>query len=582
MNNSLSVSTSKYDVRRIKGKGRFKLALKYGQPFLITMAICFLGLFAGANDKAVIVRTEANKMAEITLTATRSYADPFNEVLLDAVFTDPKGKELKVPGFWAGGNVWKVRYSSAVVGNHRFRTVCSVAGDKGLQGITGKVTVKKYKGENLLYQRGPLKIADDKRHFAYADGTPFFWLGDTWWMGLTKRLQWPEEVKELAANRKEKGFNVIQIVAGLYPDMPAFDERGANEAGFPWDTAYTAIRPEYFNAADERIIFLSEEGFVPCVVGAWGYHLPWVSTQKMKQHWRYLIARWGALPVVWCAAGETTMPYYLSKSKEADRELQKVEWTKVIQYMRETDPFHRVITTHPARTARASVTDPSVLDFDMHQSGHGSVASKQSALAIEGWRTGPVMPVLSGESRYEALAIPIPLPASAARQAFWAHTLNSGFAGHTYGANGIWQVNRRDKPYGASPGGNNWGITPWDDAMNLAGSAQLGAARKLIESLPQWHRFEPRPELITGWSGKDTSLLVVAGEQTALAYLPSPGTIKVRLSATPGVKYTACWFDPVTGRKQEDFTLLSDHAGDVTASSPVTQQDWVLTLKKRP
>ena len=33
----------------------------------------------------------------------------------------------------------------------------------------------------------------------------------------------------------------------------------------------------------------------------------------MKKHWRYLAARYGALPVVWCAAGEVNLPYYLEK-----------------------------------------------------------------------------------------------------------------------------------------------------------------------------------------------------------------------------------------------------------------------------
>ncbi len=63
----------------------------------------------------------------------------------------------------------------------------------------------------------------------------FCWLADTWWMGLCDRLAWPEDFQRLTADRREKGFNVIQIVAGLYPDMPAFDQRGRNEAGFPWE-----------------------------------------------------------------------------------------------------------------------------------------------------------------------------------------------------------------------------------------------------------------------------------------------------------------------------------------------------------
>lgn len=445
-------------------------------------------------------------MVELPFTASRSRGDPFNEVTLDVVFSDPAGRKLRVPAFWAGKNVWKVRYASPLQGTHTFRSECQEAQDTGLHGIAGKVEVTPYTGKNPLFLHGALRVADDKRHFAYADGTPFFWLGDTWWMGLTKRLAWPEDMQALAADRLAKGFNVIQIVAGLYPDMPAFDERGANEAGFPWERDYARLRPEYFDAADRRIIFLAEQGLVPCVVGAWGYHLPWLGSEKMKQHWRNIIARWSALPVVWCAAGETTMPFYLSKNPAAESGLQKREWTNVMRYIRDMDPFHRLVTCHPSQTARSSVTDPKVLDFDMQQTGHGSPAPQHAALALAGWRTEPVMPVISGEARYEALEIRPTLTATDARQAFWAHIINNGCAGHTYGANGIWQVNGREVPYGNSPGGNNWGTTPWDKAMRLPGSAQLGAARRLIESLPEWQRLEPRPEWVASEPGADAPL----------------------------------------------------------------------------
>lgn len=546
---------------------------------LLLVVYCFIIGTVAANEKLLVISTEANKMVEVTLTAKQHYADPFNEVILDAIFTLPSGAKVTVPAFWAGGQTWKVRYSSSLPGDHNFQTVCSVPADKGLQGIHGKVVVKKYAGQNLLYLHGPLKIASDNRHLAYRDETPFFWMGDTWWMGLTKRLVWPEDVEQLAANRLQKGFNVIQIIAGLYPDMQAFDDRGRNEAGFPWDTAYKAIRPEYFNEADKRIIYLADQGLVPCIVGAWGYHLPWMGTEKMKQHWRYIIARWGALPVVWCAAGETTMPFYLSKTEEADAVLQKAEWTKVIRFMRDTDPFHRLITTHPSSSARASLSEPELLDFEMNQSGHDNVTSKQAAQGLANWRMLPTMPVLSGESRYEALEIPFPLPAEAPRQAFWAHSINSGFAGHTYGANGIWQLNGRDKPYGNSPWGGTWGNTPWNIAMNLPGSKQVGAGRKLIESLPNWNHFEPRPESVISWSGKDTAFFAIAGNETALAYLPAPGTVQLQLPLA-NAQYTACWFDPVDCKKLGDFSITTDPEGKYTATSPTGLQDWVLTFRK--
>jgi len=42
-------------------------------------------------------------------------------------------------------------------------------------------------------------------------------------MGLTKRFRWPSDFRTLTADRVRKGFSVVQIVAGLYPDMPQFD-----------------------------------------------------------------------------------------------------------------------------------------------------------------------------------------------------------------------------------------------------------------------------------------------------------------------------------------------------------------------
>ncbi len=444
---------------------------------------------------------EANRVVEIMFTAAKKHDDPFDAVDLDVTFTAPDGKTVRVPAFWAGGDVWKVRYASPQVGAHSYRTTCSDPDDAGLNGRVGAIKIRPYEGDNPLYKHGPIRVAADHRHFEYADGTPFFWLGDTWWMGLCERLHWPDEFKTLAADRRAKGFNVVQIVAGLYPDMPAFDPRGRNEAGFPWEKDYSRIRPEYFDKADERLFYLADQGFVPCVVGAWGYHIPWLGVEKMKKHWRYLVARYGALPVVWCAAGEVNLPYYLDKGFPFGGEKQTEEWEKVIRYIREINGFGRLVTVHPTGipplSGRALFKDQSLLDFDMLQTGHGgkeTVAPTVRAVRAS-YEAKPTMPVVDGEVCYEALGANAPgggIPTAAPRLMFWA-CMTSGAAGHTYGANGVWQLNRKDKPYGKSPHGGDYGHIPWDEAMKLPGSAQLGMAKRLLEKYP-WQRFTPHPE----------------------------------------------------------------------------------------
>ena len=89
--------------------------------------------------------------------------------------------------------------------------------------------VTAYLGDNPLYRHGPIRIAGDRRHFEHADGTPFFWLGDTWWKGLCKRLTW-EGFQELTADRKAKGFSVVQIVCGVYPDEGSSSRAGKTKA----------------------------------------------------------------------------------------------------------------------------------------------------------------------------------------------------------------------------------------------------------------------------------------------------------------------------------------------------------------
>jgi hypothetical protein len=390
-------------------------------------------------------------------------------------------------------------------GIHRFRTVCSDAGDPSLHDVKGEVTIEEYDGANPLYRRGPIRVAADRKHFEHADGTAFFWLGDTWWMGLTKRLQWPGEFETLTRDRVEKGFTVVQIVAGLYPDMPAFDERGANEAGYPWEKDYARINPAYFDEADKRLAHLADNGLAPCIVGAWGYHLPWLGVDKMKKHWRYVIARWGAYPTFWCVAGEGAMPYYMLPAEEKPKaaELQKQGWTEIAKYIREIDAFDRPITIHPTDLSRNQVTESSVLDFEMLQTGHGDRASLANTIScLQRSRAAtPTMPTINSEVCYEGILGTC--AAEVVRLMTWTSLLR-GTAGHTYGANGIWQLNRREKPYGKSPHGGDYGHTPWDEAMKLPGSRQSGLAKKLLERF-EWWKFEPNAKWAK-WSNETEDL----------------------------------------------------------------------------
>jgi hypothetical protein len=537
------------------------------------------------NDSSGVDPTRhavARCITEWAYTSGKAYADPFNEVALAVVFTDPQSLEHRVPAFWAGDQIWRIRYSPASSGRYTYRTVSTDTSNPDLHDRRGVMEVSAYHGDSPLRQHGSIRVANDHLHFEHEDGTPFFWLGDTWWMGLCHRLRWPEDFQMLAGDRVKKGFTVVQIVAGLYPDMPPFDPRGANEAGYPWESDYSRINPHYFDMADARIQELAERGLVPCVVGCWGYFLKFMGVAKLKQHWRYLIARWGAYPVIWCLAGEGTMPYYLSNTKDQDVASQKTGWTEIGRYVRSTDPYHHPVTIHPGLTARDSVDDQGVLDFDMLQTGHSggkSYAKTVDHVTGELVRS-PRMPVVVGEVNYEGI-----LDASrqdVQRFVFWSCILN-GAGGHTYGANGIWQVNTARQPYGPSPYGGCWGGPPWNVAAELPGSEQLGVAKRLFTRY-EWWRLEAHPEWAEPhWSKDNYELPYAAGipARLRIVFIPVIFTrLKIR-NLEAGVSYRAFFFDPRKGEDQPIGDVTPDAQGDWQAPLLPTFEQWVLVLEAK-
>jgi len=321
--------------------------------------------------------------------------------------------------------------------------------------------------------------------------------------------------------------------------------------------------------------------------------------EKVEQHWRYLIARYGAMPVVWCAAGEANLPWYLAKGFPYDDRKQVTDWTQVLRYIRATDPYHRPLTIHPTGigrlSARHATDDAGLLDFDMLQTPHGQreAVDRTVRTVQESYADHPVMPVINGEAAYEMLGDK--LPTRWTRQMFWI-CMTNGAAGHTYGANGIWQVNRRGQPHGPSPhhpaGSTGYGVIPWDEAMNLPGSSQVALGKKLFEQF-DWQSFQPHPE----WAAYAPSVSppIVSLPTTRPAYGPfTTGSESVRLIYVPELRpirvthldpetnYRARIFNPVSGKTTDLGRFAPDDKSAWTAAAPIQSDadDWVLIVER--
>ena len=550
------------------------------------MRIAFLVLFTltVAALHGLQKQVYTNEVVEWTFNSTVSYEKPYQEVELHVLFEGPDRNEIRVPGFWAGGDTWKVRFSSHVPGVYQFKSICSDKKNKGLHHATGSVDIIPYQGNHPLMTKGGITV-DENQNIHHLDGSPFLWLADSWWHGATTRLSWPEGFKTLTQDRVDKGFSVIQLAVGYPCDIVPFDPRGANEAGFPTSKDYTQINPEYFNLVDQRIMHLVEAGLVPNILGTWGYYLPWFGLENMKSYWNYLIARYAAYPIAWTVAGETTLTYYLTDDEEEDevKEFQRNGWSEIAQYIKQTDPYKRIISAHPGPNSGGfkAISNTELLDIIMVQPGHSGWPQFSRALghlrtAQEKFKNQAVM---QGEVCFEGM-FGGGCDAKLQRQLFWANML-SGASGHCYGADAIWQFNSEDELFGASPSGHTWGNFTWQEAYQWKGSYFVGLGRKILLAYP-WQDFKSRPDWISSSDPEDVLSPYAAGTpEIRLLYFPkglAPWAPKQEMIGLDESKsYLVTYVDPMTAERYPNATITGVKAWTVEPA-PILQ-DWLVEIK---
>lgn len=557
---------------------------------------------------------EAEALFEATFESSRACADPFNDAEVDVIFSR-EGQTWRVPTFWRGANRWTVRFAPSVPGQYQYRLESTGRVHSDLDGRCGELKIAPYCGSNPLLRHGALKVSANQRYFEHADGSPFYWLADTWWTGLSDRLSW-EGFRTLTADRKAKGFTVVQLVAGLVPveELAPVDPGFCNEGGPVWDARFERINPGYFDYCDRRVLHLIEAGLLPAIVGAWGPVLRQMGLAAMKRHWRYIIARYGAYPVCWIAGGEIVDPpeEQARGVPEIYRGLIEPGWTEVVRYIRTSDPHHRLLTAHEVQPpADLPVRDESLTDFDLFQSGHfgaWSLATLVAQFNRHYARTSVRKPLVQGEVGYERLG-GIHLE-DFQRMAFWLSMLN-GAAGHTYGADGVFECYTADKPLHRQ----RWSFLSWEEGMNLPGSYQVGLGAKLLRRY-QWWRFEPHPEWVTPrgttllqpqdrlndfdlgiWENAGGNPLMSAADESEnvpkgtfrqpyaagiprevrIVYIPSFAVIRpdppTILELEEGVRYRAYFWQPVLGIRLDLGVVQRPSPGEVILSDAFTDPD---------
>jgi hypothetical protein len=297
------------------------------------------------------------ELHEIELHASKSYANPYVDVETWVELTGP-GFAQRVYGFWDGGDLYRVRIVATAPGTWSWISGSNQPADTGLNGKRGRFTAHDWTDEEKRAnpnRRGFLRPTSNGHALQYADGTPFFLLGDTWLGAVTWRLPLTDTPMEPAyeaapgvtfqqavALRKRQGFNSVSMIAAFptwasdqYPNTYAdkkgifyrnaweefgvmvpggkptaksmHDERGyrpfeilPDREGLP---DYDRIVPQFFRSLDRKMQLLNEQGFIAMletvrrdVAPPWKAYFNF--DESFSRFVEYMVARYGAYNLI--------------------------------------------------------------------------------------------------------------------------------------------------------------------------------------------------------------------------------------------------------------------------------------------
>jgi hypothetical protein len=426
-----------------------------------------------------------------------------------------------------------------------------------------------------------LRVSDNKRYLVKADGTPFFYLGDTAWE-LFHRLN-REEAERYLRRRAEQGFTVIQAVVlaeldGLHAPNPYGNTPLQNDDP-------TKPNEAYFKHVDWVVSKAAEVGLHIGMLPTWGDKIfknqwgmgPEIFTpENARTYGRYLGNRYkNAHNIIWVMGGDR------NPRNEADQQIWRSLAEGVTEGVGGKDKV--LVTFHPQPQEQGSSStwfhQDEWLDFNMFQNGHCRDVPVWDRISRD-YNLTPTKPAMDGEPLYEdhpicfnAAENGFSLPYDVRRFAYLE--LFAGAHGHTYGCHSIWQM------WGPKRKGVNSPLRYWYESLDLPGANHMTHVRNLIESRPMLVRV-PDQALVGGEGATTKSALqrvqATRGEDYAFVYSAGGLPFTVNMGKISGKQVKAHWFDPRTGGAKAIGSF--NNSGTQTFTPPFSgfDQDWVLVL----
>jgi hypothetical protein len=255
--------------------------------------------------------------------------NPFDDVQVAAVFQSAD-RIVRVPGFYDGDGVYRVRFSPPDTGEWRWLSESNVA---ALHGKAGSFTCTAPTPGN----HGPLRVSADGFHFTFADGSPYRQIGTT---AYSWALQSDARCAQTLATLRTAPFNKMRML--VFPNVESVATNPFARTGEgPRDWDATRPDPAYFRRYEDRIVRLGRLGIQADVILFHPYdEKRGYSDMKRaddERYIRYVAARWGAYRNLWWSMANE---FDLVKSKTT------ADWDHLFGVLVEADPHRRLRSIH--------------------------------------------------------------------------------------------------------------------------------------------------------------------------------------------------------------------------------------------
>lgn len=551
--------------------------------------------------------------SEIEFTSDKDYENPVYTVDMDVVFyNEATGTVLTVPAFWDGGRVWKVRFAATEIGEWKFYTKCTDTANAGLHHRAGSVDCRAYSGELDIYKHGFIKTETGKNYFMYADGTPFFYLGDTHWTlaieeidsygsvetqkvaGITKELadQYgiTSQFNYIMDYRAEQGYTVIQSQPLYW--WEAIDQIWFQDGA---ENIFTLGVNDYmvakFQQYDRYFKIIAEKGFVhsntqfgypTTLMNA--YFAGKINDTELEKLCRYWVARYSAYPVMWATTQEGDNDYYGVDRGDCAATPETNPWLKVIEYVHKYDAYNHPSTCHQENWNSTTVGNSNFGKLESHtwyaaQYNTPLNSSLSWERLREYWNNPGSKPVVNYEGRYDHFWT----GTEGSRAQGWIAFMN-GQVGYGYGVQPIWSI------FWAQNGITNFNSKDesgefrmdanWVEGLYAEAGEQVSYIKSYLTEYEWWRLAPCFNDSYFYDPGSCKYSVCHIGNELYLGYFYGKSNNEKlgKLTAMANGEYEVRWFNCSTGEYGEAFTVTVTD-GTYTLPAKPDAGDWVISVE---